>query len=682
MSKYHPDRDPAPTLNAARHWAERCLSAEGSIFDDKVRLWTPALLDELDRLFVQNYDEGEGSFIQKLKGQLEPGSPECHMLMAEALWILMLFQSNVSSKHKRETIRDVWAWSGSKLDEKHPMLADDVLEGLASAGTGFNTHRWRELGYLLTLVRMFKRLGPTERASLLVDAWSFSKWIAGAPQVGHRQMRHILRHLLFPTEFERISSGREKRTIIARLTGTPEREIRSWPDDQVDRKLLELRQGEESQAGTTEIDFHRGDLKERWQGPPQVRTWLLSWNPERWRWQSLAVDRQSTAAGRTVTDRWSCASGQVKEGDTVYLVRVGVPPRGVVARGTVLKAPYEAPHYDPARAKAGDPASYVDVEFNAIRDAEKDPVVSIEELSAAAPDQTWSPQASGIIIAPPAAKVITELWNRLPAIVAPAEARAAATHIGPARNLILYGPPGTGKTHRLRGLLTSYGSKSLETAGQPASSFNEPPERFEFVTFHQSYSYEDFVEGIRPKPETTGGITYEVAPGVLRRLCDRAKNDTSNRYALLIDEINRGNIAKIFGELITLMEPDKRATYAPDGTLISGLEVTLPYSGKRFGVPANLDIYGTMNTADRSIALLDVALRRRFEFEELVPTPAAVTGKTGDGRIEGGEGGDIDLRQLLDVINKRIAHLLHRDQTIGHSYLATFPRCGAYCRER
>jgi len=137
-------------LNAARRWAERCLAAEGSVFDDQANLWTPVLLDELDRLFVQNYDEGEGSFIQKLKRQLEPGSPECPKLMAEALWILMLFQWNVSSQRKRETVRDVWAWSGSQLDEKHPMLADDVLQGLGSAGAAFNTQRWRELGYLLT----------------------------------------------------------------------------------------------------------------------------------------------------------------------------------------------------------------------------------------------------------------------------------------------------------------------------------------------------------------------------------------------------------------------------------------------------------------------------------------------------------------------------------------------------
>jgi 5-methylcytosine-specific restriction protein B len=241
MSRYHPHRDSSLILNAAWRWAEGCLAAEGSVFDDRAKLWTTVLLDELDRLFVQTYDEGEGSFIQKLREQLESGSSECRKLMAEALWILMLFQSNVSPQHKRETIRNVWAWSGSQLDENNPWLADAVLQGLGSGGTAFNTHRWRELGYLLTIVRVFKKLNTAERASALSDAWAFAKWLDGVQKVGQRQMRHILLHLLFPDDFERISSGREKRAILAGLSDTPEREIRKWSDDQIDRKLLELR---------------------------------------------------------------------------------------------------------------------------------------------------------------------------------------------------------------------------------------------------------------------------------------------------------------------------------------------------------------------------------------------------------------------------------------------------------
>ncbi len=222
----------------------------------------------------------------------------------------------------------------------------------------------------------------------------------------------------------------------------------------------------------------------------------------------------------------------------------------------------------------------------------------------------------------------------------------------PPKNLILYGPPGTGKT---RCLMIKHLPRYKDEGG----------DRFEFVTFHQSYAYEDFVEGIRPITEN-GTVTYEVKPGVLKRLCDRARYAPDKQFALFIDEINRGNIAKIFGELITLIEVDKRIHTDASGNRLAGkgLEVTLPYSGDLFGVPANVDVIGTMNTADRSIALLDSALRRRFQFEELTPDPELL-GSIDDGE---GEGGSIDLRKLLQAMNARLSHLLHRDQTLGHSY--------------
>ena len=193
--------------------------------------------------------------------------------------------------------------------------------------------------------------------------------------------------------------------------------------------------------------------------------------------------------------------------------------------------------------------------------------------------------------------------------------------------------------------------------------------RYAYVTFHQSYSYEDFVEGIRPvQDENNKGVIYRVELGVFRRICARAKSDPERRYAMFIDEINRGNISKIFGELITLLEPDKRARYDEDGNCIGGMELTLPYSGDSFGVPENLDVYGAMNTADRSIALLDTALRRRFEFEELMPDADIIPGADGEGDIEDDEGGSIDLRRLLESMNQRIRFLLDREHMIGHSY--------------
>lgn len=191
---------------------------------------------------------------------------------------------------------------------------------------------------------------------------------------------------------------------------------------------------------------------------------------------------------------------------------------------------------------------------------------------------------------------------------------------------------------------------------QPIS---QETKRYEMVTFHQSFSYEEFVEGIRPDLKNEEEIRYKLEPGIFIRMCEKARIDPEKPYALFIDEINRGNISKIFGELITLIECDKREK----------VEVMLPYSKTPFTVPSNLWIIGTMNTADRSIALLDTALRRRFSFIELMPDPNLL-----DDNIEG-----INLQKLLAVINERIEFLLDRDHTIGHSYFINCHKKESIC---
>ncbi len=202
-------------------------------------------------------------------------------------------------------------------------------------------------------------------------------------------------------------------------------------------------------------------------------------------------------------------------------------------------------------------------------------------------------------------------------------------------------------------------------------SDDEPLNRYTFVTFHQSYGYEEFVEGLRPvlaENSESGEIAYEIRPGAFKQLCHRARLAPDKRFAIVIDEINRGNISKIFGELITLIELDKRAGGE------NAQPATLAYSGESFLVPGNVDILGTMNTADRSLALLDTALRRRFEFVPLLPdtreqkdaadpTSAPLAGLT----VTTAQG-SIDIRRMLERINERIEALYDRDHCIGHAY--------------
>lgn len=230
-------------------------------------------------------------------------------------------------------------------------------------------------------------------------------------------------------------------------------------------------------------------------------------------------------------------------------------------------------------------------------------------------------------------------------------------------NQILYGPPGTGKTYSTtaRAMAIVKGIKLEEVTEEHRKEFldlrfdsNKGSGQIEMVTFHQNYSYEDFVEGIRPSLGEEGGLDYELRPGVFRKIVKAALDNPHCRFVLIIDEINRGNIPKILGDLITLIETSRRLGQSNE------TKVTLPYSGDSFGVPGNLFIIGTMNTADRSILPLDIALRRRFDHVEMMPNP--------DHNLISKDVDGINLRKVLKAINARISLLLDRERQIGHTY--------------
>ncbi|BDS12012.1 McrB family protein [Aureispira anguillae] len=226
-------------------------------------------------------------------------------------------------------------------------------------------------------------------------------------------------------------------------------------------------------------------------------------------------------------------------------------------------------------------------------------------------------------------------------------------------NQILYGPPGTGKTFEsIRRAIAIVENKHWTVIQQMDA--NTIQKRIEahlntgqvvFTTFHQAMSYEDFVEGIKPMV-VNDQIHYSIQDGMLKKMVQHALQEPDKLFVLIIDELNRGNVANIFGELITLLEEDKRLQ------ALNALKVQLPYSKKLFALPPNLYLIATMNTTDRSIEQLDMALRRRFSFIEMLPDSILLSED-----IEG-----VNIRLMHQVINKRIALLLDKHHLLGHSY--------------
>jgi len=222
-------------------------------------------------------------------------------------------------------------------------------------------------------------------------------------------------------------------------------------------------------------------------------------------------------------------------------------------------------------------------------------------------------------------------------------------------NTILYGAPGTGKTYATaQYALAIVENKDVKTIATELRSdvmnrYNRlvTDGQIVFTTFHQNYGYEDFIQGIRPDTSSKE-MSFKTVDGVFKKITDKAMQCPEKDYVIIIDEINRANISKVFGELITLIEDDKR--WGEE----NAINATLP-SGETFAIPNNLYIVGTMNSADKSISLIDAALRRRFEFVEYVPNLSLIS--------------DVQLRSVLKKLNDGIAEELgSTDLLVGHSY--------------
>lgn len=390
------------------------------------------------------------------------------------------------------------------------------------------------------------------------------------------------------------------------------------------RLLMRLRQEAVLENWST---YKRGGLLWLTSKPTEgtgPNAYLFAWNPDRWRWEDGELEAliQRCRDGEKPADTWS--SGQTKRvavGDRAYFIRLGSEPRGIFAAGTITRASYPRPHWDKALAAAGKTEFGVDFAYDYLIDPRRDPQLMIpyEMLTADPRFSTthWSIQSSGAAIDCAVASALEAELDKLRGVInlppppppPPPPTYTSAnfqrdTFLTPdiiddllalhrdKPQLIFYGPPGTGKTYIARHL-----ARLLTGLAAP------PDGQVELVQFHPSYGYEEFIEGIRPTA-VGGHVEYPVEPGLFLRFCARAQSRPDLPHVLIIDEINRGNLPRIFGELLLLLE------YRDE-------QVTLPYSRGPFSIPRNVTLIGTMNTADRSIALVDFALRRRFHFVRL-----------------------------------------------------------------
>jgi len=331
--------------------------------------------------------------------------------------------------------------------------------------------------------------------------------------------------------------------------------------------------------------------------------------------------------------------------DDVVVAQEGDRTRGV----GVITGPYYFDQSDPFDAPHRRPVRWVDVKDLQLPVAGEGLRTTFKELKEERNLLALERALTRVPLPPP-----PKLIKRIPARIQEILRRKG--------QVILYGPPGTGKTYWAREAardltaLNAFGGIYQELSPEQRSEVDGEGDRPGLVrvcTFHPAYGYEDFIEGFRPMTTDAGQLSFVQKNGSFKRICADAAEQPGRKFVLIIDEINRGDIPRIFGELLTLLETDKR-----------GVEVALPVSGEAFSVPSNVWVIGTMNTADRSIALLDTALRRRFGFVELLPDSTVFGKATVDGALP--------LGPWLDALNDRIREHLGRDARnlqVGHAYL-------------